>query len=270
MKIKPIAFSFAVSIILSFVFLMAIFWIVYVYSGDLTAIKDALNTTGSYFGGIATLAAAVVAAYLFSDWRVEKRFDQYSSHVEKITTEIINIHIDFDPLYFIIRDLNLESFKNKEILISNYELHKENPTLNTLIKLHHSIELFVNLSNDSALMLKYLKYENSIIFIRKKIQHFLKNIYPPYVERLGICTLDDKNVTINLKTRPLSPLKITLIQDSLNDINEFYLVTTGYKTKTEDFGVISEINKTFHEHTKDLKRHKKEFLDHLTSYSRLN
>lgn len=88
MKIKPIVFSFAVSIILSFVFLMAIFWIVYVYSGDLTATKDALNTTGNYFGGITALATTLVAAYLFNDWKQEGRFDLLDKYTSRLSDNV--------------------------------------------------------------------------------------------------------------------------------------------------------------------------------------
>ena len=71
MKIKPIVFSFAVSIILASAFLVVIFWVIYTYLGDLEATKSTLNTTGSFFGGVSTLGAAVVAAYLFNDWKIQ-------------------------------------------------------------------------------------------------------------------------------------------------------------------------------------------------------
>lgn len=142
MKIKPIAFSFAVSIILSFVFLMAIFWIIYVYSGDLTAIKDALNTTGSYFGGIATLAAAIIAAYLFNDWRQERKYLNKKEKAEK-ALNIIELMVDdldmfgkskfndlmitnklFYQLYGIINSLNLNGgtlgeYKTRHLKVAN-------------------------------------------------------------------------------------------------------------------------------------------------------
>ncbi|MFN7095152.1 MAG: hypothetical protein ACK4M7_07290 [Burkholderiales bacterium] len=74
-NLKPITFSFIVSLGIAFVFLMATF-LIFAYSSE-SALQDALSTTGSYFGAVATLGAAVIAAYLFNDWR-----DQHNKNVE--------------------------------------------------------------------------------------------------------------------------------------------------------------------------------------------
>ena len=66
-RLKPIAFSFVVSLSVAFVFLMATFAIFAFSSPD--GMKDALSTTGSYFGAASTLAAAIIAAYLYTDWK---------------------------------------------------------------------------------------------------------------------------------------------------------------------------------------------------------
>lgn len=93
MKIKPIAFSFVVSLVIAFIFLFLTFWIFYKYSWSVEAAKDALSTTGSYFGAIATLGAACVAAYLFNDWRY-----QHNKTVEKEMAWVV-IH-NFDSADF--------------------------------------------------------------------------------------------------------------------------------------------------------------------------
>lgn len=121
---------------------MAIFWIVYVYSSDLTAIKDAFNTTGSYFGGVATLAAAIVAAYLFNDWKQERRYLNQKEKVEK-ALNIIELMADdldmfskskfndlmitnklFYQLYGIINSLSLngdtlDEYKTRHLKVAN-------------------------------------------------------------------------------------------------------------------------------------------------------
>ena len=66
----PVKFSFAVSLVISFLFLLITFWIFYSYSWSAEAAKDALSTVGSYYGAAATLGAAVIAAYLYVDWRI--------------------------------------------------------------------------------------------------------------------------------------------------------------------------------------------------------
>lgn len=73
MKIKPFAFSFLVAFIIALSFLFIIFWIFFKYAGDVVAAKDTLSATGGFFGGMATLGAAVVAGYLFNDWRDEHK-----------------------------------------------------------------------------------------------------------------------------------------------------------------------------------------------------
>lgn len=65
----PVKFSFVVSLAISFIFLLITFWIFYKYSWSAEAAKDALSTAGSYYGASATLGAAIIAAYLYTDWK---------------------------------------------------------------------------------------------------------------------------------------------------------------------------------------------------------
>lgn len=100
MKIKPFAFSFIISLSIAFIFLIATFWIFYKYSWNVEAAKDALGTTGSYFGAATTLGAAIIAAYLFNDWK-----DQHNKTVEK---EIV-----WDVVHkFDIADIHLGKFQD--------------------------------------------------------------------------------------------------------------------------------------------------------------
>ena len=72
-----IIFSLTVTAIIAIFLFITVFAILYFYWGDETAIKDALSTTGSFFGGFATLGTALVASYLFNDWR-----EQHNKNVE--------------------------------------------------------------------------------------------------------------------------------------------------------------------------------------------
>lgn len=85
-RIKPFAFSILVSLIISFIFLLIIFWIFYQYSTGNKPAESALNTTGSYFGGVTTLVAAIVAAYLYTDWKEPHFFSKISSEQNEIVT----------------------------------------------------------------------------------------------------------------------------------------------------------------------------------------
>lgn len=95
----PVKFSFTVSLVISFLFLLITFWIFYKYSWSAEAAKDALSTTGSYFGAAATLGAAIIAAYLFNDWKL-----QHNKVVEKeLAWDVVQ---KFDAA-----DLHLSQFK---------------------------------------------------------------------------------------------------------------------------------------------------------------
>lgn len=80
-------FSFAVSLVISFLFLLITFWIFYSYSWSAEAAKDALSTTGSFYGAAATLGAAIIAAYLFNDWRDQHKAGFYAAECKEILNE---------------------------------------------------------------------------------------------------------------------------------------------------------------------------------------
>jgi len=110
-------------------------FLIFAYSSE-SALQDALSTTGSYFGAVATLGAAVIAAYLFNDWR-----DQHNKNVEAgicinifdfayisnfkllqnltiIENNIINIHHDRDAIKELSQVLeNLQAIRDEIITI---------------------------------------------------------------------------------------------------------------------------------------------------------
>lgn len=69
MKIKPITFSILVSLVISVLFIIAICLVLNHYSWSLSKSKDYISIIGSYFSAAATLGAAIVAAYLFNNWK---------------------------------------------------------------------------------------------------------------------------------------------------------------------------------------------------------
>ncbi|MGE8539561.1 MAG: hypothetical protein ACN6NI_09785 [Acinetobacter sp.] len=98
-NIKPIAFSFIVSLSISFIFLMATFGIL-AYSGP-NSLSSALSTTGSYFGGVATLGAAIIAAHLFNDWTKNAAYNRN----EKIINDFWDNYIDAKTDLVALKDL---------------------------------------------------------------------------------------------------------------------------------------------------------------------
>ena len=103
MKNNAVAFSIFIAVIISVFLAFSVFWILYFYWGDASAVKDALSTVTGFFGGFATLGAAVVAGYLFNDWKDEysqslngsilldflKELDTLEDHAESLLTELM-------------------------------------------------------------------------------------------------------------------------------------------------------------------------------------
>lgn len=75
-KINPLALSVIGGIfILAIVYIL--FWVLLLCLESPNAAKEAINILGSYFGGVATLWAAFIAAYLFNDWK-----DQHNKGID--------------------------------------------------------------------------------------------------------------------------------------------------------------------------------------------
>lgn len=115
---KPIAFSFIVSFGIAFIFLLITFWIFYKYSWSAAAAEEALSTTGSYFGAIATLGAACIAAYLFNDWRTEKNFDLENHYLTNIILGLRDIHAELKEMQSC--SLKIKETSNNIIYHSSY------------------------------------------------------------------------------------------------------------------------------------------------------
>lgn len=57
--------------------------------------KDSLSITGSFFGGIATLAAAYIATLLFNDWKEpyhQEKLDECIENIYKVSSDLLNYH----------------------------------------------------------------------------------------------------------------------------------------------------------------------------------
>ena len=73
MNKNVVVFSMAVAAIIFTFFIFSIFAILFAYWGNSEAVKDSLSTISGIFGGITTIGAAIIAAYLFNDWRIQER-----------------------------------------------------------------------------------------------------------------------------------------------------------------------------------------------------
>lgn len=86
-KINPVALSVVGGVsILAATYIL--FWVLFLCLDSPNAAREAINVLGSYFGGVATLWAAFIAAYLFNDWRVQEK-TIFTRNVACETSELI-------------------------------------------------------------------------------------------------------------------------------------------------------------------------------------
>lgn len=103
--------STAVGIGITTVLSFFIVWIGFPANNPQDSFKDALSFTGSLFGGLATFGAAIIAAYLFNDWR-----DQHNKDIEN---QFIKSIIDsFNILDYKAAQIDIK-FNNFKILYSS-------------------------------------------------------------------------------------------------------------------------------------------------------
>ncbi|CAI3119489.1 hypothetical protein MWMV2_MWMV2_03691 [Acinetobacter oleivorans] len=74
MSKSVVVFSCSVAALILTFLLFSMLGILFFYWGDHTAVKDSLSTVSGIFGGITTIGAAVIAAYLFNDWKIQQRY----------------------------------------------------------------------------------------------------------------------------------------------------------------------------------------------------
>lgn len=123
-KITPVSFSFFISLIVAFIFLLITFWIFYQYSWSAAAAKDALSTTGSYFGAVTTLVAAIIAAYLYTDWKEPHLFLKIAAEQKEIIslTRRMKRNIDAFTLFMETKKPLPTGLNNGDIFSHKYQI----------------------------------------------------------------------------------------------------------------------------------------------------
>ena len=144
-------------------------------------LKEAISTTGDYFGGIAALGAACLAAQLFNDWRVQADHQTKKELIIKIQA------IDTDIKNYI--------FDNVEKLNEMNVMYKTQPEglppkhieyLKDLYRLHNYLlrylmDLKIEVQNFGFVMNETELAERSIATIIK-IEEALENFFKPIKE----------------------------------------------------------------------------------------
>lgn len=160
-KINPLALS-VIGGLFIFTAVYILFWVLFLCLDSPDASQAAINTLGSYFGGVATLWAAIVAAYLFNDWK-----DQHNKNLEKdaiyqILSVIESHHFPLMQSVNEILEIRMGLSKGFTIFHNNIILVK-NPELKE--RLRYSAKIIESFSNDpqvSILLEKYFEELNPL------------------------------------------------------------------------------------------------------------
>ncbi|WP_412781696.1 hypothetical protein [Acinetobacter sp. SEK570] len=220
MKKNIVARTVFISGFLVLILIIVIFTTVYSHWGDPTmqALKDSLSTSSGIFGGLATLAAAIVAAYLFNDWKEQqkhqnsihfglevysnfKAFDQYFTkicneliHLEYLLKEVINNNDNSLRVRFL-NNSSETSKKNQELF--NLYLNFQDSFTNYCIVTNQE-ELLIDIEETRDSFLKFydvltnIPFENSlevklqnILFLNSKpVNDITTYIYNYYIKQI--------------------------------------------------------------------------------------
>lgn len=202
---------------------MATFYIL-AYSGP-NAMSDAFSTTGSYFGAVATLGAAVIAAYLFNDWRVVKQYEiklNYVLTIKKQTKELISF-INSNRRKFVKCKFKIKS--------PNLTMQDFNVLLNEIHEIENEVVLRLNLISIEMNELYFLKTKKPqdpiAVELEGKIKYFDKiginenNYHDVWEERLTSLVFDEyfQYITDDLTSFVYDKIMTRYLDDLILDVN---------------------------------------------------
>lgn len=152
----------------------------------LSPLKDAISTTGDYFGGIAALAAAYIASLLFTDWRNPHKATFYTNECKTIINyykelltnkrklAILESHV-MELIYSKngLKKIN-PNILNKDVRIQldelNNEIVSEVKTLFSLItKISSELSMLTSLTEDHEYLIECINLQTSLTNSYKKI-----------------------------------------------------------------------------------------------------
>ena len=167
-----IIFSLTVTAIIAICLFITVFAILYFYWGDETAIKDALSTTGAFFGGFATLGTAVVASYLFYGWKEQHNKTVIADVAKQI---LINVNDDLDYLTQLTGYLRKLSPNNS---LLNESIHKNIAGYLTALlgngkKTSAQTLILFELTGDEHLEARRIGYHSGLIELSKNIKSII-------------------------------------------------------------------------------------------------
>lgn len=226
-KIKPIFFSIVGGVIISILFLMITFWIFYTYSNSPTSAKDALSTTASFFGGVATLWAACIAAYLFTNWK-----DQHNKNIQN--NLILDVITNFRHVDTYCSKIKLD--------FENFRYSQRKRTINSIFSRSDKLALVSIINDIKSLRLQLAKLSDSYHKMK-----FLNN--PDHFTRSGdsvkfdqrlddlikiINNFYDETLTVDKSCHLIFNKFLPKVQNTIHELESTYILNLYQQLKAQN------------------------------------
>ncbi|OTG82333.1 hypothetical protein [Acinetobacter sp. ANC 4648] len=191
-----IIFSILVATIISIILAFSIFGILYFHWGDIEAVKNSLSTVSSFFGGFATLGAAIIAAYLVADWKKQATYNSQITILANMLSDIGVLTEEFDSLR---NNQNMYKFlksilENEEIKVDFIPLNfnKMNNLINSIRSKYFQLKM---LSDQHDVFPQQDLHTNVFLQIQAKLKMF--ELKAQNIKRLNNCsTLYDDDLKL--------------------------------------------------------------------------
>ena len=179
-------FSILVATIISIILAFSIFGILYFHWGDTEAVKNSLSTVSGFFGGFATLGAAIIATYLVADWKSQIKYNARLEQIINIIDELSKLSKKIDKVR---NDPKVFSYLYKLFLA--YEDYQDNDII--IFELPDFTDIFQTLENIRVCNLKIYIYDEKIqshIFQKKisgqdsyeELERFIKGLEASFLQ----------------------------------------------------------------------------------------
>lgn len=97
-KTNELIYSVIAISFLVLIFIFAFTWIVFDFSNSPNSLKDTWSIIGSIFGGVATIATAVIAKIIYDGWKNEYNKNIEKEFIIKVLTSLENCHFNLLPI----------------------------------------------------------------------------------------------------------------------------------------------------------------------------
>lgn len=210
-RINPFVFS-VIGGLSIFTITYVLFWVLFLCLDSPNTAKEAINVLGSYFGGIATLWAAVIAAYLFNNWRDENKAVFIQKFYYDLRGEVFSLYESYLKLKTFLLDPNNRTL-SKDYYDQFYKLESD-----FLLKADYTEQIL----GDFIYMLKseshpsYSKYTSYRDGLLRAKAFFNEN--DPRKDYLVYHALIESNIKNGKIEKGIAELKHILSMDLIDDI----------------------------------------------------